>query len=85
MWHRIHKGRITASNFYKVKTKGKSLRKAGITTVNAKKLVASLIGEYTPPGDIPALKYGRGMEAITKTFYLEILKKNHKDVKYREC
>ena len=52
-----------------------SLRKAGMNTVNAKKLVASLIGEYTPPGDIPALKYGRGMEVITKAFYLEILKK----------
>ena len=62
LWHGIRKGRITAS---KVKTKVESLRKAGINTVNAKKLVASLIGEYTPPGDIPALKYGRGMEAIT--------------------
>ena len=25
------------------------------------------------------------MKAIAKAFYLEILKKNHKDVKYREC
>ena len=78
LWHGIRKGRITASNFYKVKTKVESLRKAGINTVNAKKHVASLIDEYTPPGDIPALKYGRGMEAITKAFYLEILKKNIK-------
>ena len=62
LWHGIRKGRITASNFCKVKTKVESLRKAGINTVNAKKLVASLIDEYTPPGDIPALKYGRGME-----------------------
>ena len=40
LWHEIRKGRITASNFYKVKTKVESLRKAGINTVNAKKLVA---------------------------------------------
>ena len=50
-------------------------RKAGINTVNATKLVASLIGEYTPRGELPSLKYGREMEAIAKAFYLEILKK----------
>ena len=65
LWHALHTGRITASNFYKVQTEVESLRKARINTVNAKKLLASLIGEYTPPGDLPALKYGRGMEAIT--------------------
>ena len=47
-------------------------------------LWASLIGEQTPPKDLPALKYGKEMEAIAKAFYLEIFKKNHKDVKYRE-
>ena len=85
LWHALCKRRITASNFYKVETKVESLRKAGINTVNAKKLVTSLIGEYTPPGDLPALKYGREMKAIAKAFYLEILKRNHKDVKYHEC
>lgn len=70
LWHALHKGRITASNFYKVKTKVESLRKAGTNAVSAKKLVASLIGEYTPPKDLPALKYGREMEAIAKVFYL---------------
>lgn len=70
LWHALHKGRITTSNFYKVKTKVESLRKAGTNAVSAKKLVASLIGEYTPPKDLPALKYGREMEAIAKAFYL---------------
>ena len=85
LWHAIRKGRITASNFYKVKTKVETLRKSETNAVSAKKLVASLIGEHTPPKDLPALKYGREMEAIAKAFYLEIFKKNHKDVKYREC
>ena len=85
LWHALCKGRITASNIYKVETKVESLRKAGTNAVSAKKLVASLIGEHTPPKDLPALKYGREMEAIAKAFYLEIFKKNHKDVEYSEC
>ncbi|KAM7434120.1 hypothetical protein ABFA07_015724 [Porites harrisoni] len=85
LWHAPRKGRITASNFYKVKTKVESLRKAETNAVSAKKLVASLIGEHTPPKDLPALRYGKEMEAIAKAFYFEIFKKNHKDVKYREC
>jgi len=36
--HALGKGRITASNFYKVKTKVESLRKAGTNSVSAKKL-----------------------------------------------
>ena len=48
LWHALRKGRITASSFYKVKTKVESLTKAGTNAVSAKKLVASLIGEYTP-------------------------------------
>ena len=75
LWHAIRKGRITASNFYKVKTKVETLRKSETNAVSAKKPVASLIGAHTPPKDLPALKYGREMEAIAKAFYLEIFKK----------
>ena len=75
LWHALCKGRITASNFYKVKTKVESLRKAGTNAVSAKKLVATLIGEDTPPKDFPACKYGREMEAIAKAFYLKIFQK----------
>ena len=83
--HALRKGRITASNFYKVKTKVESLRKAGTNVVSAKKLVASLNGEYTPPKHLAAFEYGREMGAITKGLCLEILKRNHKDVKCCEC
>ena len=55
MWHALRKGRLNASNFYRVKTKVESLRKAGTNAVSAKKLVASLISEYTPPKDLPVL------------------------------
>ena len=55
-----------------------SLRKADTNAVCAKKLVATLTGEYTSPKDLPALKHGREMEAIAMAFYLEIFKKNHK-------
>ena len=75
LWQALRKGRITASNFYKVKTKVESLRKAGTNALRGKKLMASLIGEYTSPKDHPPLKYGREMEAIAKAFYLEIFQK----------
>ena len=54
-----------------------SVRKAGTNAVSSKNLVASSIGEYTPPKDLPALKYGREMEAIANASYLEtFLKKS---------
>ena len=59
-----------------------SLRKAWTNAVSAKKLVASLTGWYTPPKDLPALKYGREMEAIAEEFYLEIFKKSIVNVDY---
>ena len=62
-----------------------SLRKDDKNAVSAEKLVASLIGECAPPRDLPALKYGSEIEPVAKAFYLETFKRNHKDVKYREC
>jgi len=44
--------------------------------------VASLTGEYTPPKDLPALKYGREMEAVAEEFYLEIFKNSIVNVDY---
>lgn len=64
--HALCKGRITASNFYNVKTKVESLRKAETNAVSARKHVASLLGGHTPPKDLHALKYAREMEAIGK-------------------
>jgi len=51
-----------------------SFTKGGTNALSVKKLVDSLTGEYTPPKDHHALKYGREMEAIAKAFYREILK-----------
>ncbi|KAK3755143.1 hypothetical protein QZH41_020564 [Actinostola sp. cb2023] len=83
-WHTQRKGRITASNFYKVKTKVETLKTPG-NNANAHKLVDSLLGHSAPPENVPALKYGREMEQVAKNAYIKVFEKNHKNSKHREC
>ena len=85
LWFQHRKGRITASNFYRVKTKVDSLKDENKTDASAEKLVASLTGSTVPSKDIPALKYGRKMESTAKAAYLNNYKQTHKDVLHREC
>lgn len=81
-WHTYRKGRITASNFYRVFTKVETLKTKG---GDAKKLVDTLQGLNAPPEHSTALKYGRNMEPVAKNKYVKQFKKEHKDAKYREC
>lgn len=84
MWHKHRKGRITASNFYKVKTKVESL-KTTRNNVSSEKLIDSLIGQSAPSENVPALKYGREMELHAKEAYSKIFEENHKETSHREC
>lgn len=84
MWHEQRKGRITASNFYRVKTKVDSLKKGERNDLSAENLVSSLKGKSAPP-NIPALKYGREMEPTAKAAFLNIYKQSHINVSHREC
>ena len=44
-----------------------------------------MVGHSAPPENMPALKYGREMEAVAKQKYLRWFEKNHRDTTYREC
>ena len=82
-WHQQREGRITASNFYRVFTKVESMKFSGESS--AKKLVDSLLGKAKPPANLPALKYGRGMEPIAVEEFIKYFRKHHKNVSYRDC
>ncbi len=86
-WQTYRKGRITASNFYRVFTKVETMKKSHKIKCleTAQKLVDSLLGHNAPPKNMPALKYGREMEEVAKQKYLKWFEKNHRDTTYREC
>ena len=44
-----------------------------------------MLGRSPPPENLPALEYGRKMEAVAKQKYLEWFNENHRDTSYREC
>ena len=68
---RHRRGRITASNFYRVFTKVETMKKSDknkCSRTEAQKLVDSLLGHSEPP------------EKYLKWFY-----ENQRDTRYREC
>ena len=81
-WQEYRKGRITASNFYRVYTRAKTLQTQG---GDASKLVESLQGLSTPPLNLSAFKYGKNMEIVAKQTYLKKFEKEHQNAKHREC
>lgn len=75
-WHQQREGRITASNFHRVKASEEN---------SADKFVDSLLEKAKPPTNLPALKYGRDMDPIAVEEFIKYFKKHHKDVRYIEC
>ncbi|XP_027048070.1 uncharacterized protein LOC113675668 [Pocillopora damicornis] len=82
-WHDYRKGRLTASNFYRVYTKVETLKTKG---GDAQELVDTIQGKSNGPSEhLPALKYGRNMEKVAKDKYVKLFQREHKDAKFREC
>ena len=73
-WIESRKGRITASNFYRVFTKVNSLKTK--QNIDSTSLVDSLMGKTKPP-QTTAMKHGKAMESHAKRKYLSIVKKKH--------
>ena len=84
-WHRHRKGRLTASNFYRVYTKVETIKSTEAYAHSADKLVDSLLGCNKPPENLPALKYGRNMEGTAKEKYLKYFQEKHRETSSREC
>lgn len=46
---------------------------------SAQKLVDDLLGNNSPPENLPVLKYGRDMKMIAKQMYINLFEEEHKD------
>ena len=83
-WHHARKHIITASKAHAVKTRMEShMKSAGKTDFT--KLIEKIAGEITINGNIPALQYGREMEAEAVSCFTEVYKIHHKAVVIKEC
>ena len=87
-WQTYRKGRITASNIYRVFTKVETIKKSDKnkdSDTRFQNLVDNLLGRSPPPENLPALEYGRKMKTVAKQKYIEWFKENHRVTSYREC
>lgn len=83
LWHRVRKGRITASNFYRVHTKVESLKQK--PTASCESLVESLIN---PPllSHLPQIAKGSENERVAAAKFVDVLiELGHKNVMIKSC
>ncbi|XP_062593889.1 uncharacterized protein LOC134255395 [Saccostrea cucullata] len=86
-WHRLRKGRITASKFYQVYTKVNSVldgRRKDVQ-VDCSSLTKSIMCYTKINPNIKSLKYGRETEPLAICSYLNTYKKQHVNVSSRKC
>ena len=84
-WYKYRKGRITASNFYRVHTKVQTIRSSGDSGyMSTKNLLEYLQGSEVPES-LPALQYGRHMEEVAKQVYFKHFQENHQNATIRDC
>ena len=81
-WFLYRKHVITASKAHSVKTKMASLRHKK-KEVNLRDLFQTVAGDKQLNAEIPALRYGRAMEAVEK--FCTLYSQTHKDVNVMEC
>ena len=79
-WSQLRKGRITASNFYKVFIRVNTVKKDGKENTDCSALLKLLMGYQQVNPNIISLKYGRDTEPIAICAYLNSYRKVHKDV-----
>lgn len=84
-WHKLHKGRITASKFYQVYTKVNTILKNPENEANVSSLLCYIMGYTTINPNIKSIKYGRETEPVAVDVYMSSYRKNHKDVIFSEC
>lgn len=84
-WHRLRKGRITASKFYQVFTRINTICKKGKENTDCSSLIKTIMCYEKVNPNIKALKYGRETESIAVNDFINSYKKKHSDVKSECC
>jgi hypothetical protein len=83
LWSKLRKGRLTASNFYRVYTRIESLKKNPI--LDCSNLVRSFL-EPTPLDHLPQIQRGRDLEASAVDKLVSMLGGNgHSGIGIRDC
>jgi hypothetical protein len=82
-WFDYRKGVITASKAHEVLTKMEKVKKSG--AVNMWTLNQNISGFTFVNPDLPALKYGRTMEENAVNCFIDIAKKDHRNLKVDSC
>lgn len=81
-WMLARKGRLTASNFYRIHTRMETLKTKPGTDLS--KLIKSL-NEKKDIGFLPAIQHGKLTEPIAVKFLLQLLSSTHTHIKFQEC
>ena len=84
-WHRLRRGRITASNFYSVFTRMNTYEQNLDSNTDMKNVIKLIMGDVSPNPYIKSLKYGRDSEPLAKSLYTQIYEKEHQAVSTEEC
>ncbi|KAF6017048.1 hypothetical protein EB796_024648 [Bugula neritina] len=82
LWKLLRHGRITASNFYQMKTRMESQDE------DARTDMSKLVSLLTSPGDtssVPSFQHGCSMEANAKQTYLDLNSPHHKKLIVGDC
>ena len=84
-WHRLRRGRITASNFYSVFTRMNTYEQNPHSNIEMNNVIKLIMGDTSPNPNIRSLKFGRDTEPLAKSLYIEMYDKEHLAASTEEC
>ena len=84
VWYLSRKHAITASIAHAVNTRFISLKKSA-EPIDLTNIFKKIANEENRNADLPALKYGRNMEADAVNAFEEVFKERHQNVKVQQC
>ncbi len=85
LWFSVRRHAITASKAHEIKTRMTTASRLGVGNTSFENIFSKMAGNKGPCADLPALKFGRSMEAEAVESFTEMFSKSHKNVRVTEC